>query len=207
MSYILDALQRAEAERTRTSVPGLHARPATLPLARDAARLRWQWALAGALLSGLGALTGWYWQTLNNSKPSPVVAPTVAAQAAVTVVPGVQTTSIMPATAASMPVFPTGASSAPPSVALNHTAEKSALPAASALPPLLGELPAVLRQQIPVLTINGVVYSDQPTQRLLLVNNLVLNQGSQVASELKLEEIHAKESVFNFRGTRFRLVH
>jgi general secretion pathway protein B len=72
---------------------------------------------------------------------------------------------------------------------------------------LLGELPQDIRQQIPALTINGVVYSDNPAQRLLLVNGQVLPQGSQAAPDLTLERIGANSSEFIFRGTRFRVTH
>ncbi len=218
MSFILDALQRAEAERTRGSVPGLHARQTALPRAHGAARPRWQWWLVLAVLLGLGALAVWYWQGLQVRQPNPVAASAAVTQPAVAAAPGVQ--PIVPVIAArplaatassplanTRPVIAAASSAAPSQVLVDHAVEKPALPAEPARLPLLGELPAALRQQIPALTINGVVYSDQPAQRLLLVNNLVLNQGSQVAPELKLEEIHAKESMFSFRGTRFRLAH
>lgn len=78
---------------------------------------------------------------------------------------------------------------------------------AAAPVPLLSELPEDIRRQIPALTITGAVYSETPGQRLLLVNNLVVNQGGLVAPELNVEEIRPKSSVFNFRGTRFRLAH
>lgn len=78
---------------------------------------------------------------------------------------------------------------------------------APAAAPLLAELPQDLRSQIPKITITGSVYSDSPAQRLLLVNNLVLAQGAQVASDLTLEEIQRRSSVFNFKGTRFRVMH
>ena len=73
--------------------------------------------------------------------------------------------------------------------------------------PLLSELSQELRSQIPVLSISGAVYSEQPGQRMLLVNGLVLKQGDLAAPELNLEEIRARSSVFSFRGTRFRLAH
>ncbi|MFL6677879.1 MAG: general secretion pathway protein GspB [Burkholderiaceae bacterium] len=53
MSYILDALRRADAERSRGAVPGLHAQgvPADLePAARDYRPLIWAAGGAGALL-------------------------------------------------------------------------------------------------------------------------------------------------------------
>jgi general secretion pathway protein B len=73
--------------------------------------------------------------------------------------------------------------------------------------PLLADLPQELRSQIAKITITGSVYSDSPAQRLLLVNNLVLPQGSQVGPELTLEEIQPRSSVFSFKGTRFRVMH
>ncbi|NCN70754.1 MAG: general secretion pathway protein GspB [Betaproteobacteria bacterium] len=73
--------------------------------------------------------------------------------------------------------------------------------------PLLSELPEALQRQIPKITITGTVYSDDPKKRLLLVNNQVLPQGSVLAPEITLEGIRPRSSVFNFRGTRFRISH
>ncbi|MBK9235229.1 MAG: general secretion pathway protein GspB [Rhodoferax sp.] len=98
---------------------------------------------------------------------------------------------------------------ATPAPATTPTAVAKAVPApaASASAPLLGELPEDLRRQIPALNITGVVYSENPGQRLLLVNNQVLTQGSAVAPELSVEEIQPRSSVLSFRGTRFRVAH
>lgn len=57
------------------------------------------------------------------------------------------------------------------------------------------------------MAITGAVYSENPAQRLLLVNGQVLSQGSQVAPDLTVVEIHSNNSEFNFRGTRFRMAH
>jgi len=84
----------------------------------------------------------------------------------------------------------------------------TATPAATAAPaPLLSELPVDIRGQIPALAVNGSVYSDNPSQRLLLINGQVLPQGSQVAPDVTLVEIRHGSSEFSFRGTRFRLAH
>ena len=73
--------------------------------------------------------------------------------------------------------------------------------------PFLKDLPDALRAQIPPLSISGVVYSDNPAQRLLLLNGQVLAQGSRVAEDLVLDEIHPRSSDFTFKGTRFKLSH
>ena len=57
------------------------------------------------------------------------------------------------------------------------------------------------------MAISGAVYSDNPAQRLLLVNGQVLNQGNQVAPDLTVVEIRSNISEFSFRGIRFRLAH
>lgn len=72
MSYILDALRRADAERDRGQVPGLHARPAGTVQAAEAAGVPWHrsWrrdaAAAGtALLLASMLLVGWWgWRGL-----------------------------------------------------------------------------------------------------------------------------------------------
>lgn len=73
--------------------------------------------------------------------------------------------------------------------------------------PMLSELPDALRRQIPALSIAGAVYSDDPSLRVLLVNNQAFGQGNVVAPGVQLEEIQPNNSVFNFQGTRFQLGH
>lgn len=72
---------------------------------------------------------------------------------------------------------------------------------------MLNELPDALRRQIPALTIAGAVYSDDPSQRMLLINNLAVGPGNTVAPGVQLEEIQTTSSVFNFQGTRFQVNH
>jgi general secretion pathway protein B len=73
--------------------------------------------------------------------------------------------------------------------------------------PFLKDLPDGLRTQIPPLSISGVVYSENPAQRLLLINGQILTQGSRAAEDLVLDEIHPRSSDFTFKGTRFKLSH
>jgi general secretion pathway protein B len=79
--------------------------------------------------------------------------------------------------------------------------------AAPAIVPLLSELPEEIRRPIPPLTITGAVSSENPAQRLLLVNGQVLPQGAAAAPEVMIEEIRARSSIFSFRGSRFRITY
>lgn len=73
MSYILDALNKAERERRRGSVPTLEADAVSV---RRSPRLAWSWLLVVALLAN--ALVYWWMQTSPNdiatSSPAPRVA-------------------------------------------------------------------------------------------------------------------------------------
>jgi len=123
-------------------------------------------------------------------------------------IPALPATPAMPATpAATVAATPaaTPAGTVAPAPAPTPASAATSAPAAST--PLLSELPTELRSRIPKITITGSVYSDSPAQRLLLVNNLVLTQGGQVAPDLKLEEIQPRSSVFSYKGARFRVMH
>jgi general secretion pathway protein B len=248
MSYILDALKRADAERERGTVPGLRAQPVpgVTPESQGAhARLRaWPVIVAGiALAVAVIAAGAWVWRSLAGSDRTPVVvaaAPTVPALPAAPALPpqpapvAEPTPVATPAPAApnavsqAAPVTPTVPAASttvkpkprpepPPSTVLRSAGTEVApvkpSPAASAaspvLPvaPLLSELPEEIRRQIPALTITGAVASENPAQRLLLVNGQVLPQGAAAAPEVLIEEIRARSSTFKFRDSRFRVTY
>jgi general secretion pathway protein B len=249
MSYILDALKRADTERERGAVPGLHTRQLATPTGPTVPGARssmWLGLAAAVALGGIG-LGLWVWQKPADAPPpvalrpvviQPPVAPPAAAMApgiapgstpALTATPAATaalppTVSAPPTRAAALPVMPATVkprpaptraapavtAPAPPKAEVKREPiTPTAAPATAALTavPLLSDLPEDLRRQVPALTITGAVYSENPAQRLLLVNNLVLAQGALAAPEVKLEEIRARSSVFSFRGTRFRVAH
>ena len=212
MSYILDALQRAEAERIRGGVPTLHARPLATPPQQSRVISQQHVGLAVAaigLVLGIAALGWWMWP----SAPGVVVAATAppiatpaepaAPSKAKTALPVLKTE---PAVTAPSKPETIEVVKAPIEISTPPTPQK--LPAAKTpLPPLLAELPETTRREIPSMTISGAVYSQNPLQRLLLVNGLVLSQGSQVAPDLTVVEIRSNSSEFDYRGTRFRMAH
>ena len=248
MSYILDALKRADAERERGTVPGLRAQtvPGVTPESRGArARLQaWPMIVAGiALALAIIAAGAWVWRSLAGSdralvvvaaaptvpalpaapalppQPAPVAEPGPAATPAPAAHNAVSQAAPVPPTvpAASPAVKPKPRPEPPPSTtprsASTEVAPVKPSPAASAaspaLPvaPLLSELPEEIRRQIPALTITGAVASENPAQRLLLVNGQVLPQGAAAAPEVLIEEIRARSSTFKFRGSRFRVTY
>ena len=247
MSYILDALKRADTERERGNVPGLHTRQLATPTGPTVPRARsslWLAVAAAVALGGIGVGL-WLWQKPADTPrpvalkpvvvqppvnaPPPVAAIAPGSTSAPTATPAATATlpptvAAPPTQVAALPVIPATikprpeptraapavAAPAPPKAKVKpEPITAAAAPATAALTaaPLLSDLPEDLRRQVPALTITGAVYSENPAQRLLLVNNLVLAQGALAAPEVKLEEIQARSSVFSFRGTRFRVPH
>ncbi|RRS03009.1 hypothetical protein EIP75_17875 [Aquabacterium soli] len=79
MSYILDALKRADAERERGAVPGLHAQPAAMALPDDGARRPlppWAWGVGGLVVALAGMLAWSLWS--GSETPPPGEAPQMA---------------------------------------------------------------------------------------------------------------------------------
>jgi len=216
MSYILDALQRADTERERGTVPGLHAQPLAAPTRQ---RDRWPrstlWMLLLVACGVAALLAGWWFGRGSTSPMATTPAPAVrlgTPPAAPPPLPTVAVVTPMPpapvaaVAAVSSPVTPPAAA---PHKATTMPNDPPKAPAAAASAPLpwLAELPEETRRQIATLAITGAVYSNNPGQRLLLVNGQVLPQGSPVVPEVTLEEIREHHSVFSFRGSRFRLAH
>lgn len=216
MSFILDALQRADAERARGAIPGLHARPVSTAVgtAGTGSRTGMGLAVAGVVGLTLVGIAVWMWMGKENPQPAtvgtaaPPTQPTPTAAAKITVLP-----TVAPPAAPAQPTKPAALAQNTSPQRTSSNAKAPASPAkevvvpAPPTAPLLSELPEDIRSQIPPLGITGAVYSDNPAQRLLLVNGQVLGQGSLAAPDVTLMEIRSSSSEFSFRGTRFRLAH
>ena len=65
------------------------------------------------------------------------------------------------------------------------------------------ELPESIKQQIPTITISAHVYSSNPLQRSIVINNNFVEEGEYILDDLVLHEITRDGAVFNYRGTLF----
>ena len=224
MSYILEALRRAEAQRQRGAVPGLHAQPASAALADPAltrqagARRSWRlaWILAAVLLLAAGAR--WWLGPSGSSGLEPTVGP--AQPVAVAPVARIAAPALEPALAAplAVPVAPVLAAPVASAAALPpRVAPSAALPLLAApLPatalasaprlPTLAELPETVRRELPVFTLGGSVYAEQASQRMVIINGQVMREGDRLAPELLLQQIRLKSVLLDYRGQRFELL-
>lgn len=258
MSYILDALKRADAERERGAVPGLHAQPAALPLPEEPGRSPlppWAWGLGGLGLALLGMLVWSLWRDdpatdvpqrapplavatgPSSVQPLPVPGGLLPAQQAERLPQGEVRSEAheqkpapqqrdtrdeaekAPADAppARQAAKPGGAAAATegartsalttPRTAPTTAAEASA-PQDIATPPAprvlaQHELPDHVRRQLPPLVIGGAMYSDNPANRMLVINSQLFHEGDKLGPDLTLEEIKLKSAVLRFQRWRY----
>ena len=133
MSYILDALRRADSERERGGVPGIHAQPVMTHWrdARQGRRMRpWVGALIGLSVVVLGAFA-WH---LAGREALPEVAPRAApVPMPVTAAPRAPVPAPQPAVPAAQtpPAPPTAAVAVAPSPPAAKAAERPRAPASS----------------------------------------------------------------------------
>jgi general secretion pathway protein B len=210
MSYILEALRRAESERERGKVPGLHsqawaegaaAAPATgRPGARRGAQPLLIGGLVLLLLAGAGAYMWW-------SRPAPAPAPVLAsAEPAPTPAPAASVAPPpppVPAAASALPLPPPPVVLPAPAPAPASTPAPAARPAAPI--PTLAELSPALRAELPPLQVGGAMHSDTPANRMLILNGQVYREGDAIAPGLQLEQIQLRSAVLLYKGQRLRL--
>jgi general secretion pathway protein B len=223
MSYILDALRRAEAERDRGQVPGLHTQPVPPPAMPTApARLRpaLLWAGASVALLLLAALL---WLLLPRpAAHEPVVladAPQVPS-APVAALPPPPPAPVVIAPAEAMKVVPvapllpprgalfSAPTSSPASVPAN-TATSDASPAPAPAPAsaivLWDRLPESQRRQMPALALGGAIWSESAANRMLIVGGQLLHEGDTAAPGVTVEQIRPKSAVLRWKDLRYEV--
>ncbi len=232
MSYILDALRKADAERERDPARGIHAQPlaGVEPPEQRPSSVKGAWMAAAAVLAAWAAYGFW-----SHEAAPPVVAVVPAPQVAaptVLVAPAPAPANVVMPPAPPMvvpvvapPAVPNKAAPVPLASATDSARTtpakagvvKGAAPATVAVAPAaaapdqpaasrvfaLAELPADVQRELPKFAITGGVHSDNVAQRMLIVGGQVLNEGSEVAPGVVLEQIRARTAVLRFRSYRF----
>jgi general secretion pathway protein B len=223
MSYILEALKKAQAERQLGNSPTLHAPtlqgsgPASVTVRFSKPMLLSVVAMAAVI----GVLLVLVWRTPEPAAAAPGAAPVQPAAAPVAASPAAAPASIAPA-AAPTPL-PAPVADLPPSVAnMARASAPAAQPVAAAAPapapaparpaaapeePVVNQrdLPEPIQRAIPPVAVGGYIYSKNAADRLLLVDKVLRHEGEEVAPGLLLEKLQPKEAIFNFKGYRYRV--
>jgi general secretion pathway protein B len=226
MSYILEALKKAQSERQMTSAPTIHAAPiqAAAPQATTITRTPlWMGVAAlGLLAAGAGAV----WLLRAPAAVAPVavaLAPAPLAAPATPVVlpppvaapPAPQPEIVLPPPAPKLvvaPKAPPPAAAKPAPVPPAHVAKPAPepVPVVAAVEdalPFARDLPEQVRSELPTVAFGGYMYSKNPADRLLLIDKVLRHEGEVVAPGLVLEKLLPKAAVMNYRGTRYRVAY
>ncbi len=226
MSYILDALKKAQAERQLGNAPTIHAPPpmyAPPPAAASRKPL-----IAGLGLGALGlALAAVF--LLRQPAPAPAPAVQVVATPAPVVVAAAPPAPVAPPPEPVKPKeAPAPASTPKPAPAPKLEAPRRAEAVAPDVPPTpeptrpvlvaaapavdenigpLAALPDAVQRDIPKVAFGGYIYSPNPAERLLLVDKMLRREGEEVAPGLVLERLLPKAAIMNYRGYRYRVAY
>lgn len=86
--------------------------------------------------------------------------------------------------------------------------EQPPLPAdkLSAEPPLLATLPFNIRSSLPDMQFSGHVYAAQPSQRMIMINQLILREHEYLTETLQVHEITRSGITFKYGNNYFRVV-
>ena len=229
MSYILDALRRADAERERGAVPSIHAQ--TMPPASDdgprpTAGKPMLWVIVALSLALVGSMV---WQMTARDGAAPAT-DTMPGQNAAAPAGGTSPAPTqIPTPAQSLPPVPAPAvvAATPPKPALppvetpprleaqatkSPPAPNTASPAPPSLAPnervpLQSELPENIRREIPQLVVGGSIYSPNPASRFLILNGQIFHENDKVTPDLVLEQIKLKAAVLRYKGHRFGITY
>lgn len=227
MSYILDALRRADAERERGRVPGLHAQAMPLrtgdaevsPRQPRRSRVSRTAVVAAALLL-LAALAALAWRGLGGTHetgqelppPAPTssavpATPPVASAAPATPPPTASPPSGAPA-ASSPPILAPAPPPTPPAPpARAATDARQPTPGGDEDIPRVADLPPPARAGLPPLQVSGTTYAENAALRMLIVDGKVLQEGQDIAPGLRLESIGPRSAVLTHQGRRLRLTY
>ncbi|HWJ93655.1 MAG TPA: general secretion pathway protein GspB [Telluria sp.] len=226
MSYILEALKKAQAERQLGNAPTIHAPVVHAVPAARASRMPFALGAVAAVVLIGAALFAWR----QSAPAAPAAVLVKAAPAPVAAVPPPVST-VAPASSPQVallpePVAPPVRKSEPPvrkpeAPARQVAKAEPVRPAAVTPDPVpaaparaagaeetvrgFSDLPEAVRREVPKVVFGGYIYSPNPADRLLLVDKMLRREGEEVAPGLVLERLLPNAAVMNYRGQRYRV--
>jgi len=212
MSYILDALKKSDQERQQGASPSLnsiHGSPTTATKSSTFQQYRVIWLIFGGatlFLLCLGIFFILYKQHLNVNRlleeaELPKRQTTTLAQSSGQVSAGEEISSPQVVIKEKQNVLRSiVVNDPPPSPQASFARESS-----TSSVPLLQDLPAQLQAEIPSFVFAGHTYSEDPYQRMIIINGRILREGDMIAPNTYLAEITWEGVTIAFNGTRFRV--
>lgn len=198
MSLILDALKKSEQQRQREKAPSLQSIHQPVSVAPKKASQPW-WILAAFVVVCNFAFFGyWFWSQQNKTVPA--------------------TAQSVPVPASTQPVTQAGASDVnrAEAAAQNSQSEFTQISprgvAAQSAPiepsqriEEINELPENVRNNLPAMTFSFHVYSENPEQRTIIINDRRVREGEEVSAGLRLQAITQDGVILLFEQHRIHI--
>ena len=220
MSYILDALKKSEQERGHGNIPDVQTVHSSSLNYRSDKRAYWPYILITAVILNLVAIIYFI-----SNKESPAVTEATKQEADVTTVKKIESNitlekpDILDSSTAessddekkSATIEATDDEAEPVVKAIQIADKKESIDtdtdrktiSSSADIIEFYDLPESIKQGIPAIAISGHVYSSNPAQRSIVINNRFMEEGEYVLDGLILYEITPEGAIFNYQGTVF----
>ncbi len=219
MSYILDALKKSEQERGHGNIPDVQTVHSSSLNYRSEKKAYWPYILIAAVLLNLLAIVYFMInkpaaeKIETSTPPTSVVTQTKTETESEAVAekaePVVKAVTIISDENKNANVEKAGAETADKKT---QAAEKTESITIKTEEPALNqdirilefyELPESIKQDLPSIVISAHVYSSNPLQRSIVINNKFLEEGEYVLDGLILYEITPDGAIFNYQGTVF----
>jgi general secretion pathway protein B len=217
MSYILEALKKAENERRQDGtqpLPPLHGLPTLSPAPRSL-RFGRTLGLVMLLLTLLGGIYGY------NSVPTGTVSSVPSTDVNPTSTRPVPTEPSTPPSADIGSTLDTGSEQLSRPLAIKNDRQKirhqrqagqperqreetSHSPTKQDALPSLQEVPPAIRATLPDLKLAGHTYSEDPQRRMIIINGKILKEGDRIDADSRLAEITWEGIIVESQGVRFQ---
>jgi general secretion pathway protein B len=208
MSYILDALKKADQERMQGEVPDLKSNsPATVQPASNRS-IFWLLPLI-AIVIALVWFKPWQSKEIAPAQPAPVTAVLETKP-----LPAVSPKLTPPQPAPVQQLVEPAAASIPVETIIEPVSQAISAPEPEVTPqpgstsvdinlPSIMELPAYIRNTLPMIKISGHIYDEAPASRMVIINDSVRREGRYISDSVMLETITEKGIILNADDTRF----
>ena len=219
MSYILDALKKSDQERQRGTSPSLYSVHSPMPSGKGPSafkQIHFLSLIVGVFFLVFTCLGTFFFLHRQHPAENDSMKTTTTTPPPLTVQPQTTQTSTPPGPSVqatlkneiSTPLvvikendeilrsIPVGDDPPEPPTVIETEASKEALP-------FLKDLSPELQAEIPSLKCAGHTYSEEPSQRMIIINGKILKEGDMIAPNTRLSEITWDGVAIDFNGTRF----
>jgi len=233
MSYILDALKKSEQQRGQRAIPDVQTVHSSSLNYRDEKKTYWPYLLIAAVMLNLIAIVYFIMDKNNVSENNTLLVQNTAPNNAEKIIAVNTTQTVAPAAASEKQIISTTNTNTKlepektkidvpvtaaavkkktysandskiitPGSSSNTRVNKRPVQAQKEIIDFY-DLPDSIQQQLPAIIVSAHVYSSNPIQRSIVINNNFMEEGEYVIDNLILHEITADGAIFDYEDTRF----